>query len=171
MASEYLHPGAKWVFRLLAYSYLIVLGVFLTIWSFNLITVLVGGSVGLAFVLAAILYIIFILIAGEIYARMSYNRWFYDFTPTNLRMERGIIWKRYSNVPYERIQNVDIQRGIIARILGFSSVLIQTAGYSMPVRGRGYNAEGYIPAVSVDRAEKIREFVMRKITKKSNSGL
>jgi membrane protein YdbS with pleckstrin-like domain len=93
---------------------------------------------------------------------MSYNRWFYEFNNDGLRLERGIIWKRYSNVPYERIQNVDVQRGIIARICGFSSVMIQTAGYSSAQP----RAEGYIPAIEMNQAEKIREFVMKKITRR-----
>ena len=108
-----------------------------------------------------------VLIGAEIYARMSYNRWFYEFNDDGLKLERGIIWKRYSNVPYQRIQNVDLHRGIIARMFGFTSILIQTAGYS----ARPY-AEGYIPAVDMGQAEKIREFVMKKIKRANrNSGI
>ena len=116
--------------------------------------------VGYGILIYVFLYILVTIIIAEIYARMSYNRWFYSFTEDGLRLERGIIWKRYSNVPYERIQNVDVYRGIIARILGFSSVMIQTAGYSGT-----YHSEGYIPAVNINEAEKIRELVLRKITK------
>jgi membrane protein YdbS with pleckstrin-like domain len=100
-----------------------------------------------------------VVVVSEIFARMSYNRWFYDFTGEGLRIERGIIWKRYSNIPYERIQNVDIHRGIIARMLGFSSLMIQTAGYSARAR-----AEGNLPALDVVKAEDLRKFVMNKIT-------
>jgi len=70
-----------------------------------------------------------------------------------------VFWKRYSNIPYERIQNVDVHRGIIARTFGFSSVMIQTAGFSGPA-----GAEGNIPAVEMKHAEEIRNFVMKKIT-------
>jgi len=97
---------------------------------------------------------------------MAYNRWFYEFTPTNLKLERGIIWKRYSNIPYERVQNIDIHRGILARILGFSTVDIQTAGFHMVSSGRRGMSEGHIPALSIDNAEKIREFLMKKIGRK-----
>jgi membrane protein YdbS with pleckstrin-like domain len=114
-------------------------------------------------------FILSIIIIAEIYARMAYKRWFYEFTDSNLKLERGIIWKRYSNVPYERVQNVDIHRGILARMLGFSSVMIQTAGYSGA--GRGMHTEGYLPAVDIDAAEKIRDFLMKKISKRSSGGL
>jgi len=95
---------------------------------------------------------------------MSYNRWFYDFNNQGLRTERGIIWKKYVTVPYERIQNVEILRGIIARLFGFSSLQIFTAGYSASLR-----SEGYIPAVSIQEAEEIRNMLMDKIAKKGRN--
>jgi putative membrane protein len=102
---------------------------------------------------------------------MAYKRWFYEFGINSLKIESGIITKRYSNIPYGRIQNVDVFRGIIARMLGFSSVSIQTAGYSMMGKHGKINAEGSLPAVSVEEAEKIRELLMRKISSKKGQGM
>ena len=165
---EQLHIGAKWLFRVGGYLMFGFLGIFLGIWIIAPLAGVLLGLVGVssssivAIVLLSIVgYIIFVIIASEIYARMSYNRWFYEFTDDGLRLERGIIWKRYSNVPYERMQNVDVHRGIIARMLGFSSLMIQTAGYS------GYaHAEGYIPALEMNLAEHLRTFIMKKITRR-----
>ncbi|MDD5192032.1 MAG: PH domain-containing protein [Candidatus Nanoarchaeia archaeon] len=171
-----LHPGARWLFRLKGYSLFIFIIILLVVFSSPTlrVTKLVGGDASsniLMYVFGILfLAILFTIIIAEIYARMAYNRWFYEFTDSNLKLERGIIWKRYSNVPYERVQNVDIQRGILARILGFSSVMIQTAGYSYTARGRP-SVEGYIPAVDIDAAEKIRDFLMKKISKNSKQGL
>ena len=172
---QQLHPGAKWLFRLRAYFPLAILGIFFFVWTSSVITTILGTifnfsieSIFIYGITMLIVYIAFVIGIAEIYAQMSYNRWFYEFTPTNLKVEKGIILKQYSNVPYERVQNVDIQRGIIARLLGFSSVNIQTAGYSMPIRrGYGMQSEGYIPAVTAAHAEEIREFVMKKISKRS----
>lgn len=163
---EKLHPGARWQFRIGGYFIFGFLGIFLGIWIIASLAGLLLSVVGVSstsvitIVLLSIFgYILFVIIVSEIYARMSYNRWFYEFNDEGLRLERGIIWKRYSNVPYERIQNVDVHRGIIARMLGFSSLMIQTAGYS------GYmHAEGYIPALEMKHAEQVRNFVMKKIT-------
>lgn len=164
-----LHPGVKWQFRVSGYFFgliLLIMAIFFiipdAIANFGL-----GGSVGFVIKLTIFLFIfliVLIIVLVEIYARMSYNRWFYEFTDEQLRLERGIIWKKYSNIPYERVQNVDITRGIIARIFGFSTVNIQTAGYSYS-RNRTQFSEGYIPAVPIDEAEHIREFIMKKITK------
>lgn len=158
-----LHSGVKWLFRLRAFGTVLFLMIFFGIWT----------TAALAFIApkAVLIFIPFVLIFAiiiiEVYARLSYRFWKYEFTKDQLRLERGIIWKRYSNIPYERIQNVDITRGIIARLFGFSSVNIQTAGFSVPVGNHyGAMAEGYIPAVPMAEAEKIREFVLKKISKK-----
>lgn len=163
-----LHPGAKWQFRISGYFLFGFIGIFLGIWIIaplaTFLLALAGGansSVITIVLLSIVGYVIFVIIASEIYARMSYNRWFYEFTDDGLKLERGIIWKRYSNVPYERIQNVDVHRGIIARMLGFSSLMIQTAGYSSQPF-----AEGYIPAVEMNQAEQMRSWVMKKITRR-----
>ena len=161
-----LHPGARWQFRIGGYFLFGILGIFLGFWIIAplagalLYVAGISSSSVMAIVLLSIIgYLFFVIVASEIYARMSYNRWFYEFTDDGLKLERGIIWKRYSNVPYERIQNVDVHRGIVARMFGFSSLMVQTAGYS----AQPY-AEGYIPAVEMSQAEQIRTFVMKKIT-------
>jgi membrane protein YdbS with pleckstrin-like domain len=167
-----LHPGAKWLFRIRGFFGSIFI-LFILSWFLFPIIGLLGmflfksniGAAILTVVIGFVLYIILVIVFTEVYARMAYNRWFYEFTNDNLKLERGIIWKKYSNIPYERVQNVDITRGVIARLCGFSSVNIQTAGYSFT--GRGMPAsEGYIPAVAEQDAEKIRDFLMKKIGKK-----
>jgi membrane protein YdbS with pleckstrin-like domain len=161
-----LHPGVKWSFRLGSYFAFGFLGIFfgtflLPVFAFILILLKMSFvTSGILFLLVLIGYFIFIIIGSEIFTNLSYKNWSYEFTKDQLRLERGIIWKIYSNIPYERIQNVDIQRGILARMLGYSSVMIQTAGYSGMAM-----SEGYIPAVDMNEAEEIREFVIKKLKK------
>jgi putative membrane protein len=175
MVMRQLHPGVKWQFRISGFFGILILMIFIGVWvgalvSGILLALGLGGIVGVLIFFYLVLFIIFIVLI-EVYARLAYKFWKYEFTNDQLRIERGIIWKRYSNIPYQRVQNVDITRGVIARILGFSSVNIQTAGYSMPANGHGMSSEGYIPAVSMGEAEKIREFVMKKILKRHHGGL
>lgn len=177
-----LHPGARWLFRLRAYYPLIILGIFITIWSFHFFRIIAGGSTGVSFVLAVIFYIFFVIIVAEIYARMSYNRYLYEISHDAVKVERGIIWKKYTSIPYERVQNVDIRRGIIARMFGFSTVEIETAGqsgysgshYGLRFGRRGnrrYQSEGHLSAIEINDAEKIREFVMKRVKQTHGSGL
>lgn len=154
-----LHPGARWVFRVRGYFTPFFIAVILAI-SFRRVV-----DVGTNFIIGLAL----LIILGEIYARLAYDNWKYKFTSTELKTEKGIIWKRYISIPYQRVQNVEIRRGILARIFNFSSLDIHTAGYSGVYR-RGFGgtmAEGHIPAVSVEDAEKIRESLIKKIGKRS----
>jgi uncharacterized protein len=168
MAQSTLHPGSQWIFRARAYVSSIVLLIFLSFFGGSILS---GDGMLWKVVGIILLFLLLLLVVcAEIYARLSYRFWRYEFTPTNLRLERGIIWKQYSNIPYERVQNVDIRRGIFARIFGFSEVYIQTAGYSAVANGYGIT-EGYIPGVDVAEAEKIRDFLMKKISKRAKSGL
>lgn len=159
-----LHPGARWIFRIRTYIGLLVFSVmcfwFIIPLIFGMFKANNSSAFALTFTLLAFMFFAVIIFA-EVYARMTYSRWFYEFKNDGLRIEKGIIWKRYSNIPYDRIQNVDIQRGIFARMLGFSTINIQTAGYSARAQ-----AEGNIPAVEVQEAEKIRDDLMKKIAKR-----
>jgi len=169
---EKLHSGAKWLFRIRGYSSFIVILIFLGVASNTLIGGLPEGSGTFIGIILGVLggAIILTIIFAEIYAKMAYKRWLYEFGPVSLKLERGIIWKKYSNIPYERVQNVDVHRGILARMFGFSTVDIQTAGLHMSYNRRGRaRSEGHLPAVSVEGAEKIREFLMEKISGKNTS--
>jgi uncharacterized membrane protein YdbT with pleckstrin-like domain len=162
---ENLHPGAKWLFRIGGLLPLI----------FILIFVFVGflrnsSESGSNYLIWFIPFSLFFILIVEIVVRLQYKYWKYEFATDSLKIEKGIIIKKYKSIPYERIQNVDLTRGIIARIIGFSTIDIQTAGYSGHHNKGGYNSEGHIPAVSTEKAEKIREFLMKKITGKK-SGL
>ena len=172
-----LHQGAKWVFRLNAYSRF---GFIFLILFYVLIFRIVGRNFyssifqnSLELVILIIGLLCLIILTAEIYARMSYNRFLYEITNDGIKIEQGIIWKKYSSIPYERVQNVDIQRGIIARMFGFSTVQIETAGQSGAGSHYGFRfgrrgnrqqkSEGYLPAIEMGGAEQIRTFVMKKI--------
>ncbi len=170
MALKRLHPGAKWLFRIKGFFGWLFFLIFFSIWSGTFLAAMVGGFTLAGVFTYLILLVILLIVLVEVYSRLAYHFWMYDFMGNQLKIERGIIWKRYSNIPYERVQNVDITRGIIARICGFSTVNIQTAGFSAPAGNRaGAWSEGYIPAVPMEEAEKIRDFLMKKISKKGRS--
>ena len=98
-----LHPGAKWQFRIGGYILFGVLGIFLGFWIIapiiGILLSLIGvsaSSIVVTILLSILGFILFVIVVSEIYAQMSYNRWFYEFSDEGLRLERGIIWKRYS---------------------------------------------------------------------------
>ena len=164
-----LHLGAKWIFRLRTYFSLLFL-TFLFV-SFFIPFIISSSEESIEDSFLSNLFIFFLLsvviavVFGEIYSKLAYRNWKYELTSREVKLEHGIIWKKYSAIPFERVQNIDIHRGIFARMLGFSTLNIQTAGYHMVSQG-GVVSEGYIPAVSVKEAENIREFLIKKIGKR-----
>ena len=104
-----------------------------------------------------------------ILAKLTYHFYRYELREDGFRKEFGIIWKQYVTIPYDRIQNVDIYRGLVARIFGLSDLHIQTAGMSAETT-RG---EGRLPGLSREVAEQLRDELVRraKQLKTMNQGL
>jgi len=114
------------------------------------------------------------IVLSFVSAKLTYHFYRYELREDGFRKEYGIIWKKYVTIPYDRIQNVDIYRGILARILGLSDIHIQTAGMSASV-GRygasGVGTEGRLPAISKDEAERIRDELIMRARTSRNQGL
>lgn len=110
-------------------------------------------------VLTAIVFIIEIIVIYFI-AKLTYNFYRFELTDIEYKQEHGILTKSYVSIPYERIQNINISRGIIDRILGLSNIGIQTAGSN-------FGSEGFLYGLGVKEAEelKIKLIEMSKIAK------
>ncbi len=168
---EKLHPKAVWIFFFRFFFRGLVLFIFSSVWLGAFLSNL-GKKI--SFVWWIILIFIIYTILCYVWSRLTYRFWLYELTENAFKKEHGVIWKKYVSIPYERIQNIDIRRGIIARILGLSDLQIQTAGYSAVHYGRGrmagIGAEGYLPGLEKSEAEKLREeFITR--TKSTKQGL
>ncbi len=116
------------------------------------------------------LYFVFICVMSYLWAWLSYENWKYEFTHDAIKIEKGIIWKKYISIPYERVQNVDIYRGVFARLFGLSDLQIQTAGYS-GVSRYGQGTEGRLPGLSSRNAELLRDDLIKKVKGSSRQGI
>ena len=114
------------------------------------------GSLGLIFLLMVLCYV---------FAWLSYKNYGYELSNEGLKVEKGVVYKKYVTIPYGRVQNVDIYRGILDRLLGLSDVHVQTAGMSGGGRGRA-RTEGRLPGLEVAEAERVRDELVRRV----NSG-
>jgi len=168
---EKLDPKAFWIFffNLLLAGFFIALAICYV--GVPLLGIL-GKSLFSIFWWVILFFIIWIGFS-YFWAGLSYNAYKYELTEDAFKKEQGVIWKRYVSIPYERIQNVDIYRGVIARILGLSDLMIQTAGYSAGYGGRGAwgrDPEGRIPGLSKEKAEELREELIKR-AKGTKSGV
>lgn len=168
-----LHPRAFWLFfipaLLPAPGFLIALTIIVLSLSSEgeLPSFVSGGTLLLLGLVASALYV-----AGAyLWAKLTCHFYRYELREDGFRKEHGIIWKRYVTIPYDRIQNVDIFRGLIARILGLSDIQVQTAG-AITAGSYGAFAEGRLPGVGKEEAERIRdELVRRARASRSGQGL
>jgi len=163
-----LHPNSKWIFFFRFIVYEIIYGIVFVPVGIIWVAVIVGIIEGkrrivishypfLEWLIAIVIAIIFF---DYIWAYLTYRFWRYEVGSKVLKIESGVIWRKIVSIPYERIQNVEIRRGPIARILGLSEIQVQTAGYS----GKGL-AEGKIPGVLKEEAEKLKEELIERVKK------
>ena len=114
----------------------------------------------------ALIFIPMFIILRYVWARLVYHFYRYELLDVALRKERGILYKRYVSIPYNRVQNVDISRSILERILGLSTLQIQTAGKSGVV-----GAESVLPGLSQEIAESLRDELIKRASQNKNQGL
>lgn len=163
-----LDPKAVWLFFLGSIaSFVFSLAIFM-IFIINFI-IFVAQIFEINLLLGLAFAPIFIVIK-YLWARLTYDNYKYELRDDGFRKEHGVIWKKYVTIPYERIQNVDIYRGPIARILGLSDLNIQTAGMSGTVGSYGGGAEGRLPGITPQVAEQLRDQLIARARGK-NQGL
>ncbi|KKW06259.1 MAG: hypothetical protein UY40_C0001G0037 [candidate division CPR1 bacterium GW2011_GWC1_49_13] len=151
---KYLDPKAVWLFFREGYFPIFVI---IIIICFILIFVIQDSEaiyMGFLILLSPLLAVFF----AYIYARLSWKNYQYEIAPEAFKKELGIIQKKYVSIPYNRIQNVDINRGMLSRILGLSDLQIQTAGMSGVI-----GSEGHLPGLSQQDAEKLRDELIKKV--------
>ena len=175
-----LDPKAVWLFFISYILRWLVVIIFLSIWGlafFNgFVKTLDANSSEVSYGFLAWLWAIIpvFIILCFVWAKLTYHYYRYELTDIGFRKELGVITKKYITIPYDRIQNVDINRGILARILGLSDLQIQTAGASVTV-GRygmsGGGAEGRLPALAWDVAEQVRDELIQRARAPKNQGL
>lgn len=182
-----LDPKAFWLFFVQSVSAWLKIIIFLFILYFVTIipkiiilkSIAKGGkgNMGLfsSFSLPDWSWIVFValIILCFISAKLKYKFYRYDLTDTDFRKEQGFITKRYVTIPYDRIQNVDIYRGVWSRIFGLSDLQIETAGVGGVVGryGTTMGAEGRLLGVSKEMAEQLRDKLVLRSNKAKNQGL
>lgn len=171
---QHLHSRAIWLF-FLGYLFrisIVVLYIYFRLWEY------IGSSV-LVYGVALPLLILVLIVFYYFWAVWTYNNYKYQFSDFDIKIEKGVIAKKYSSIPYKRIQNVDIRRGPVARILGLSGLQIQTAGYSGSGT-RGFQlfrrskpkflTEGSLPGLDPQLAETLQDEAIKRMKEANRQG-
>lgn len=146
----------------LYYSYLTI-GVTLFGLSWIIPTVVVALLVlPLAQALAVTVALLFLLLVvvgfTAFWIQKYYSSITYILTNDEIIVEKGVWWKRKSFVPYNRITNISVVQGPIARHFGLGTVRVQTAGFSSGGSAGVRVAEAVI--LGVKNFEEIRNIIM-----------
>lgn len=81
----------------------------------------------------------------------QYLRFRYAVTSSEIVIHKGVFTYQHRNIPFERIQNIEIEQGPVPRLFGTARVKIETAG--------SRSTEGVIEFVHIDEARRIRSTV------------
>lgn len=85
----------------------------------------------------------------------EFYRWWrfsYRLDPGELRIASGIFSRNVRSIPYERIQDVNLEQGPLARILGMAKVRLETGS-------SGSGDEGALDSVALAEAERLRDVI------------
>jgi uncharacterized protein len=108
---------------------------------------LARGALALAFGLGVA------MLRGLVLVGRRYERWRYRFGEEALEIEQGIWWRTSSAVPYQRIQQVEIEHGPVERRLGLVGLALRTASAS---------SLGSLPGVAESEAVALRGWLLRR---------
>lgn len=109
----------------------------------------VSGRGGTA-LLAAIALLAFLAASLFLY----WTRFEFRVGEDEIRIDSGIFSRTHRSIPFDRIQDVDISQGPLARLVGTAKVKFETGGSSGPGQD-----EGVLHAIPLERAEQLRALI------------
>lgn len=87
------------------------------------------------------------------YQLIYYQRFDYELTEDTLDIASGVVSRRQREIPIRRVQNVDISRNVVQRVLGLSRIDLETAG--------GSSTEASLRYVSTEEAQRLQSEIAR----------
>jgi membrane protein YdbS with pleckstrin-like domain len=105
----------------------------------------ISGSGAAAGVLAVAGVVLVGVSAG--WARLRWARWRWRAFADALEVRHGVVNQKISLVPYHRIQQIDVRRGPVERLLGLSSLILRTAAAT---------TDAEVPGISAEHADALR---------------
>lgn len=118
---------------------------------------MLAGGIGLAATASHegirrfILFAMFAALVGALFALVSWWRFRYTIGPGEIAIEKGVIKRQRRVIPFDRVQDVAIERGLIARLFGTARVRIETGGAAKD--------EGELDMVALGDAHALRDRV------------
>ncbi|HSO64533.1 MAG TPA: PH domain-containing protein [Ornithinibacter sp.] len=87
------------------------------------------------------------VVAGANWLSWRFSR--FRVAPHQVELRQGILFRQHRQVPFERVQAVELSRPLLARLLGLAQVVVQSAG--------GSDSHLRLAFLSLSRAEQLRD--------------
>jgi len=99
--------------------------------------------------------IILWVLVSLLWAWLTQRFFRYALKDNYFQKEIGVLYKKSITIPYENIQNIEIDRRILPRLLGLSEIRIDTASVHT-------QSEGRLPGLREEEAEQLKEELLRR---------
>lgn len=92
-------------------------------------------------------------VAVVAWARKAWQRFTYTASDDALEIHKGVLQRQQSYVPYLRIQQIDIERGPLHRMLGLAKLVLRTASAT---------TDATLSGLSVAEADELRAHLLAR---------
>src|SRR5690606_8424493 len=93
-------------------------------------------------------------IIGLVYGAIAWRRTRYGIGEESVFLHSGVLWRQQRHVRLDRLQAVDVTQPLLARLFGFSSLKIESAG------GAGSNLT--LSYLTDDEAQRVRNEILAR---------
>lgn len=120
----------------------------------GLVGLFVGGAVGNP-TLAVASIVVGVVLAGIgiLWAHLRWTCFRWSAWDDAIDLRHGVISRRESLVPYHRIQQIDVHRGPIERMVGLSTLVLRTAAAT---------TDAELPGIAAEHAEQLRHTLLAR---------
>ncbi len=87
------------------------------------------------------------------WARAAYVRWRWSAGARALELRHGVVIAHHSVIPYHRLQQIDIVRGPLERVLGLATLTLRTAAAT---------TDAQIPGIDAAAADALRRLLLER---------
>jgi membrane protein YdbS with pleckstrin-like domain len=92
-------------------------------------------------------------LGAAVWARLAWARWQWSAGSRALELRHGVVILRASVVPYHRLQQIDVVRGPLERLLGLATLTLRTAAATSDAR---------IPGIDAASADDVRRLLLER---------
>lgn len=102
-----------------------------------------------------VVVLIFLLILQFVFSYLTYLNYQFQVQKNAFIVQKGVLKKSKVEIPFHRIQNINIQQNILQQILGVVGFQIETAGESA--------SEIKIKALDIQTAKQLKEALLEEV--------